>query len=403
VLLLNSSGVSRLYFLFFLIFFHRAQAYPTYAVQHRITTCTACHISSTGGGIRNLDGKLYGARGYNLPAISKQQYVSGDWRYLFFKTEKPKTTKEGAGLMAAVVSANLPLQTDPDKTEVRLVFNQSLSGFARDQDTYLRFKLDEDTKNTLIQYINVGRVQTPFGIRTDEHRTYARMISKTSWNDYMVGVDIAANPIESLHYDLALLNGENGLTPDQLQENKTSQWGSIFNLRWTSPLNHWPIILGSSGLYVKRTAGQKDAWSDSFYLLASLGRWTKGTLPLTFSAELTQAKEFNGNNAELSSFVADSNYLQSVADSKAQAFFVQLDYDLSRQWVLTYKFDEMILDMSYMADYYRRHGLGVKYYFGPNLFVMARYEIAKATHPSEQENPKLGGQDAMWALVKAAF
>lgn len=393
-------------------------ALPSYAVKHRITRCTACHFSPAGGSIRNIQGKLYGAHQFSLPSVSKQDYLSADWRLLSFYAEKSENTRDGLGLMEAVISAQVPLSgvtktTHPSGNnilpsgqtsteQVRLIFSHNVSGFSDDRETYLQFQRKKDQPNQWIEFVEIGRLLPPFGLRTDEHRTYTRIISQTTWNDFIVGAGLSANPVESTHYDIVFLNGDISSTPDQLAPDKSSQWGGIINLRWTSPYRKVPLILGASGLYINRVQNEK-ATAESFYFLVSLQRWTNGLVPLTFSAEYVLAWHMNQQNAHLNTMVTNPSYLQSVGQSSAEAVLGQLIWEISPRWMMIYKFDEMILDTDFRGDFYRRHGIGTKYIFGSNLIAEVRYEFAHASVPSESGNTRLAAQNALWSYVKASF
>ena len=375
-------------------------ALPLYTVNYRITQCTACHVSATGGGLRNLNGKLFGNHGHEPTFLSEQEYFGADWRLLYFKSQKSKTTREGTGLMEAVVQLNLPISKSTNKVPVRLVFNHSLSGFATDRDTYLQFDLEKT--NHFVHFVELGRLQPPFGVRTDEHRTYTRMMTQTTWLDFVMGVGISGEPYEPVHYDFIFLNGESNTTPGQLANNKTNKWGNILNVRWLSPNNSFPVLLGMSGMWLDRL--QTDhAWADSLYTLVSLTRWTHGDVPLTLTAEFVQAQNFNVSNSHLTGFVTDQSYLQTVSTSRAQSWLAQLDWEIYRLWFVTYKFEEIILDINFPSDYYQRHGIGGKYFLSSNIFLIARYEFASASHPTEMADPKWGAQSALWAIVQATF
>ncbi len=376
----------------------KSHALPVYAAKHRITQCTACHISPYGGGLPNLNGKYYGARGYDRAAPTETDKLYADWRFLYFKAQHPKINRDGSGIMEAVVGGQVPLSTPSKNSELKLVANHSFTGFASSRDTYLQFQTSNPLKDHIVNFIQVGRLQPPFGFRTDEHRTYTRMISQTSWNDFVVGLGFSGDPFEPLHYDLVVINGESGPSPDMLANEKSGKWGSILNFRWTSPTNKMPIVFGTSVYYANRAIG-KQGWADSAYLIFALNRWIK--VPLVLSAEFTESTNLNNNNSDLTSMVG-ATYLTAVADSKAFSYLIQLDWDLSSKWVVTYKMDQMTLDRHFPADYFVRHGIGFRYYWGPNVYVSSRFEIAKATPPSESPG-KNGADDAFWTLIRASF
>ena len=75
-------------------------ARPGYAVRQKTVHCTMCHASPSGGGPKNLYGKVYGARGKKLGFGSKTDLVSGDMKAAWFMpTKEPSRSKNGFGQM----------------------------------------------------------------------------------------------------------------------------------------------------------------------------------------------------------------------------------------------------------------------------------------------------------------
>lgn len=377
---------------------YKSHAYPTYAAKHRVTQCTACHVNPAGGGIQNLNGKSYGARAFERSPLLMTDLLYADWRFLYSSNES-KRNRDGAGIMAAIVGGQVPLIRETSENSTRLVINHSVTGFATNRETYLQFRVSDPLKKRFVNYVQVGRLPLMFGFRTDEHRSYTRMISQTTFNDFVMGVSVSGDPLEPLHYDIMAINGESSTAPDSLAPDKSSDWGEALNLRWTSPSQKFPVVLGASFLSLQRGAGDKGR-AGSTYFIWAFDRWTDGNIPVILSAEFVQAKNFNHDNSELSSAVA-TNYFAAVERTESRGLLVQVDWDLER-WVFTYKMDQMFLDTNFPADYYVRHGLGFRYYFAPGTYVMTRYELARATHP-EERNGKWAADDTLWAFVRASF
>ena len=50
-----------------------------------------------------------------------------------------------------------------------------------------------------------------------------------------------------------------------------------------------------------------------------------------------------------------------------------------------------------------RHGLGVRWYIGPNTILQVRTEVARATPPSEAGSTQMAAQNATFALLQLSF
>lgn len=339
---------------------------------------------------------MYGARDFKPSPWSKQDLVSADWRLLHYRPEHSGGVRDGLGVMAAILSANILLS--PVRA-LRLIFNHDLGGFSGEREIYLQARVQAEHETGLLKYIQAGRFTAPFGFRTDEHRTYTRVITQTTWLDLFEGINFSSDFSESLHGDLSLVNGD--ATASRLSPGKSSRWGAILNLRSTPVSPRWPLILGFSTLRLNRSdLGQGEA--HSIYGLFSFDRGTYGRFPLTLSAEAAQARRMNGSNAHLQRMI-ESSYLDAIANEISQALLLRLDWRLGRRWTLTCKFDEMILDTQYLGDFYRRLGLGFRYDWAPNAFLLVRSERGEATAPAEADGQTGAAQDALWVMVKVAF
>src|SRR5882672_1001588 len=95
--------------LFFGFFCARVFGYEQYAARYNINSCTACHISPTGGGPRNVDGKLFGAHNYQANPLLIQPFVSGDFRALYYYPQRPGESKGGMGVMSGSIAGHVHL------------------------------------------------------------------------------------------------------------------------------------------------------------------------------------------------------------------------------------------------------------------------------------------------------
>lgn len=387
------------------VFWSTAFARPQYAIRNGVNRCTTCHASPTGGEIRNLTGLAYGFKGYEPSDIQKQDLFAADLRALYFYPDFPTDNSGGLAWMNLEASANLPLTKEP---RLNAVIAQNIGGFtsvrgAANRPTYLRIQSSEEGTNSLLpQYILVGRFVEPFGLLTDEHRTYTKIQSQTTWYDVEMGVLFSSNIWDELHYDLSFVNAQDTAGANLGTSNSTL-WGTVLNLRWM--FQDFPLALGVSGSYHNLIAGAS-SYAQASYLMLSLARLKPLNIPVDFIVEYVQARNLNSTISD-DRFVSNSSYLSdpNVISADSVGWYGEVNWDLSDKFSLIYKFDLLALNKNYLDDAYTRHGAGFKYFFGPNLYTMFRYEWARAGHPIEAAatSAKQGRLSAAWALMVLTF
>lgn len=368
-----------------------ARAYPDYAILHHINSCTACHESPVGGGPRNKNGKLYGAHGFKLNPFLINDLVSADFRAMYFYPQHVTQTKSGFGLMAGNVAAHIPL--DPDK-KFKLVIEHNLAGFsgAPNRDTYLLYQFHPPETARWVSSVLAGRFRLPFGLVTDEHRTYTKVQTRTSYIDLWGGALLSGDPSLNFHYDFALINGE-ATGAASLNNAQAARWGEVLNLRWM--LNS--VLLGGSVMHVDR-GRDPSMGASAVYGLWSLQRMSDGAIPVTLRLEYDRSWK---NDANLQAgFVSDPAYQTSLASATSEGIWAQANWYLSSRFWIIYKFDWLKPDRVYPADFYERHGLGFNWVIGPDVMIQTRGELARATHPSEKNGLGWAAQDSLWALLR---
>lgn len=386
------------------------QARPEYAIRHGFTRCTTCHLSPVGGGTRNLMGKSFGLRGFNPGPFATQDVWSLDVRGIYLNNpEGPNTLKGGAGIMAGNLSANLPVTAEEEgKAPLRAVLTHNVGGFPAGaggpREAYLRWELKDDSATGFSpQYVLLGRFVSPFGIVTDEHRTYTKLQTQSTWNNLDIGALFSGNPSSFLHYDFSLVNGQktNGTG---FGDGNAAVWGSTLNLRLMT--SESPVGFGLSGLHYEKVKDQDSASASAAYMMVSMDRLTWDVFKGSLLVEYVSAQGLN-SNIDLARMFTDSAYLDTVKNSESRGLYALLNWEFSEVLSFCYKYDQYTPNLSFVADSYVRHGLGFKYYFGPNLFTLVRFEKAEAGHPSEQNisttPPGLGASDAAWAYLQLSI
>lgn len=390
----------------------KAPAKPEYTLQIKTNRCTTCHASPVGGGHRNITGKAFGPKSAPLESFSQQDLFGLDWRAMAYTPVKKEIEKNrnGMAIMAVLPSVSIPFFKNSNGREWRFVHSHNIGGFSNPitpenfRDSYLRIKLYDDYR-IFPQFITIGRFSAPFGLLTDEHRTYIRQQTKTTWNDREMGILFSGDWSHNVHYDLALVNGEQiagrGFNTGQLL-----QWGGIANIRY---LALWGWMAGVSASYYNN---EKYSSALSVYQVLSMDSLTKDRLPGVLIAEAVFGYK---TNHYLASFFSDTaRYSKEVEDSASLGYLVQWNYNFLPAWKFIFKYDQLFPDVSYrktqednynFKDYYQRFGLGLRYFFNNQTLLDLRYEKAIATPLSEKQAEQegktgLAAQDAIWLLLQ---
>ncbi len=371
-----------------------SEATPDYAVRFNNISCTSCHYNPTGGGPLKHNGKLFQGRWFETAPLEIQNYLSANFRALAYFPEKAKTTKGGMGVMSGSVALHAPLS---EKKDTFLVIENNFAGFSAAplRDTYLLYNFNKDGVYSWYESLLVGRFRAPFGIVTDEHRTYTRFQTGTRWYDFETGMMFSGTPSSKLHYDIALVNGKN-FSGQTLNPGQSEQWGQIVNLRYMPSF----YLFGVSASNYKTTQAP-DSRALSLYSIVSLARVNNLIMPATVKLEYSQAQGFNSILNQ--GFASDPNYVTAVQNSKSQAILARIDWLLTNKITLTYKFDWLTPDMDFPADVYDRHGVGVRWAISANTNLLARTELARATQPSESVKTGQLAQNATFFILEAIF
>ena len=382
--------------LFFIFGSLELLARPEYALQIQTNRCTTCHSNPAGGGHRNLFGKTFGPKSAPLEAFSQQDVFGFDFRSIAYSPVKKadrEKSKSGLAIMTAIPSISVPFNKANGR-EWRFDYSHNIGGFSSAdlREAYLSVKLYDDYR-IYPQYILVGRFTAPFGLLDDEHRTYIRQMTKTSWNDKEMGILFSGDLSHVVHYDLALVNGEQ-TAGEGFKTNQISRWGGLFNMRALFSSLGW--MLGASASYYNN---DKNSYALSLYQNLSMSTLTKNLLPGNLTAEAVFAHQMNSRIA--SNFYSNIKYTNEILENDSLGYKVQWNYNFKPDWKLIFKFDHLALNTEYLGSYYQRYGFGLRHFFNNQVSAQFRYEKAIATHGSEQQSEisGLAGQDSIWALL----
>ncbi len=376
----------------------QAWARPEYAAKNQMS-CSSCHASPWGGGPRNLYGKMFGARNLGTPITNASDVYYADFRSILYYPKTPVKSSSGMAIMEAAPSANVPVNEAEDGSGMHIVATYNFAPLASGaRETYIHWKIGAD-ENQLASHIIVGRFNSPFGLLTDEHRTYTRLLTNSTLNNFDTGFAVSGEPIQTLHYDLAMVNNLQGTSAFNNQE---FMWGQVFNLRWTP--SFFPGFIGASQNY-QHSLNQPAPMALSLYSVVSLDRLTHQKVNGSISGEIVASKDWvnSKNNPTLGTFFipsADTLYADATSASHSLGYFVQAKYDLSNRWSLIYKYDYLLLDSAYHGDGFARHGLGFEYFINSNVILDARVEKALVGRPEIVGTNALAAEDDLIMMLR---
>lgn len=374
-------------------------ARPEYALKTTTVNCNVCHLNPFGGGARTIFGKAFGSFGLKPAPYSKQDLFSADLRAVGYipPPQSKKTNYSGFLLMNVQGTLNAPLSPfitdEPDdgiKTNLVINFTSSEMNTTAGETFLL---IEPNPKMQLV----IGKFIRPYGLLSDEHRTFIRMQTKTSSLDYESGIGLAHQVFDTWHFDLAYTNNS---TPSTRFQNEPT-WGTVFNLRWTPYF--MPVMLGTSMSHTIRPA-KKDSYAQSLYGGFSFDRATNYTVPVTITFEASKAQGWNGEMTPYSSYffdaTADAAYYNSIINKKSLGFYSQVLWNIKPHIALLYKFDQLLLDEKYPADAFERHGIGTNWNMNSNLIFQVRMERAKNGRKDVSQAQR-SAVDAFYFLIRA--
>lgn len=361
-------------------------ARPEYALRNNIVSCTVCHASPTGGGIRNITGKLYGSHGYKISKISEK----AQWFHLDYRLEalqaKNAATRKGIFTMTTIPSVNVPIQF-VDNAPPTMNFVSSYGMGRSDAGlgyTYIRYNLSDESGISGLEHIVVGRFNVPFGLMTDEHRNFTKISVPKSFRDYETGFMLSGTPKYSFHYDVAATNGNQGDMPAV----NDSPWGLYLNTRFMPYLG--PLMAGIS--YARHGTHVVNIQPDAInlYALFSFEKISSNKIPIIFISEVQWARGWNNSaiNSGMSNFIPATfaTWQSALNDSRSQSILLETDWNISEKWIALYRFEEFVPDERYRGDRFIRYSYGIKKFLNGQSSVLARYETSYSTRPGVTED-----------------
>lgn len=366
-------------------------ARPEYA-QREKAACLNCHASPFGGGHRNVFGKMYGSRKLGKPLTNEYKNFYADFRAIYKRDEGNNLEggSNGFALMSSEISGMVNVTEEEEGFSTSAVASYDLSALSNQvRNSFILFTNAD--KKAPIYSILVGKTYIPFGLLTDDHRSYLRMQTNTSYNkDFEMGVTLSGTPFFKIHYDLTLMNGFQKAGFNSGDETT----GFNANLNWNPA--ELPILLGASHVMHYSRVREKGAspYASSFYGILDLREPTGDKVPVTFLGEVVFANHFNtGYNTNIAGRFVDKTthpaYYAAIANSTSRGISGQVKWDINNKWQVALRHEQLLLDKRFAGDAYDRQAAAVTYQFTANSSLLGTVEKAKAKKPGINETGKL--------------
>lgn len=381
-----------LFSLIFLPLFFTAKSWgrPEYAAQTHIVNCAACHATPYGGGPRNLNGKLFGTRFDKLPWYAQQPYASLDVRGQTYSAQRtPPETSQSKGLMLMSVAPTvmLPLSADSNTDPMsQLILSYSFAPVGNSmREAFLLHRLAPSSEKSWFSSILIGNFTAPFGLLTDEHRTYTRQMVAMTNRNFESGAVLSGDPSYLVHYDLAISSGfSNGGAGTNTQPNS---WASFAHIR--HQVGAIPLHIGLSGALAGTSSAKENLTAASLYGVLTLDQYTAPLFHGNIQMEAVTASGWNNSAFGTTSGDGIGYFIPSTAttwqtaltDSRSLGITTLVAWDLNRRWSLQYKRELFVPDTNFNGDYFYRNGGGFKYFFGATGSVTIRYDRGEVTRP----------------------
>jgi hypothetical protein len=350
-----------------------------------------------------VEGKVYGTHGLEGSLTTSSDLFYGDLRAIaFYPLHHAGQTTNGTALMEAAASADVPIVKAQDQSETRMVATYNISSLAGSElrDAYVRYRpgAADEGHNT---YWTIGHFYVPFGLLTDEHRTYTRIQTNMTYNNFDTGAAYSRDFDPSFHLDVALVND---FQTGGAFNTKTFTWSVVGNFRW-NPVT-LPILLGASGNY-EHINDVSDPSAGSLYGVLSFDRLTQNKISASLSAEGVVAHDWNnptvntgGVNPDLAQFfLPDPSLISSYLTTTSLGGYGLAKFWLNPHWYLFYKFDYLALNMSHLGSNFTRSGFGSEIWVNPNVSVNARVEFA-GTSGLAPSNSSIAAEDDFFTMLR---
>lgn len=393
-------------FIMFLLISQLSFARPDYAARIGTSSCNTCHYNLSGAGPRNENGKLFANNLFNTATKSQSQWWHVDVRMNLLEPRSRAANNNGFALMSAAVSATPDLTQKDGQAKSRLVLTYDMTTIGANsvRDANVQYYSEDLSENQLPKnVVTVGRMLVPFGIMTDEHRAYNRLQTKSTMNDYDMGIMLSTEVEKNIHTDIALVNGfaSGGKFNAGTATKPETTSGVYGNLRWV-PLNV-PMTFGISAQANYSEILAIPASAVSGYTILSLDRMTSGKYLGSVSFEFVGAKGWNDttyNGTNIGQFIPGSDlaYQAAVAQSESISFTNEWKYFLNPSLNVHFKFEEIALDKDYDADKFYRHAFGVQKFIDSNSNFIIRYEFAHSKVTGLSEQSVRGNKDSFYVI-----
>lgn len=369
---------------------------PEYAARLHLVNCQTCHYSPSGAGPRNDTGNLYGWKAKQGIWSGEKKFFHLDLRMNALYPQRPDQNNNGFSMMGATAGVTAPVTNKNDQLQTLLVVTYDMGSLAANgpRDAYLQFP------NEKYGTFTIGRFLAPFGMLTDEHRAFTRLQTKTTINDFEMGLMYSLDLFRDLHFDIAITSGfaQGGKFSGGTTTTPEQTSAGFINFRYRLPVI--PMNIGLS--YANhQSLIVKDVQAASLSVaVAPL------SLPFYFLQDIVWAQGWNNqkyNSINMGQFIPGADLALQAALEKSTSLGAgaELGFELNPWWIIQYRYDRVVLDHNYSGDAFQRHGIGFKHFVTATTNVLLRYEKADSSVKEVPMETVRANKDSFYLIINS--
>lgn len=274
-------------------------------------------------------------------------------------------SQDYSGTVNLNAGLNLPLPIIPLRKTLNLIFSMDLGPFAPAfRAGYISWSNPEVPANSPgIAHIQLGRFQVPFGLPTDQPHHIARLISKTTAQDFVSGIKLSGPLPPQLLFNFAIFHE---MTNTQSSLPAPQQLGIVFNTY--THLDNW-IWGGASALISHHQESATFPHAFSLFWGANLAKqWSN--LALVILQEITTSQSILSAEIDPTTFHLLFESLSNKDDAAspyAWSYTLQLHWSMFSRAQVHYHFHVFNWNLNDRDQYLQKNRLGFDYQLRENL------------------------------------
>mgnify|MGYP000235545891 CR=1 FL=1 len=198
-----------------LLFFSKEVRAEPYLAYKNNFACSNCHVNPDGGSLRNQAGQAYGqsvlaAKSSQLDTssflrVADYLQLGGDMRFnANFEQNDTDQETQSFEIHSAQIYAAVSLPGE----KLSLILDQTVApGVSINREAYLLYKMGDD------QYLKMGKMFLPFGIRLEDDSAFVRQVTGTNFDNSDNGIAYGKS-FGRTELDIFVTNGTSQVSND---------------------------------------------------------------------------------------------------------------------------------------------------------------------------------------------